>query len=296
MRKRPFSGFMLYMLPALVVIAVVAVYPLLRTFLLSMQDCYIKTPWLNRGFVGLNNYVNLYADSRFFNALNNTLLFVTVSVVLEFLIGLIIALCLHRLELGRRSFVRAAILVPWIVPTVVSAQIWRWMLHDKFGVINYLLVRLGITADGVAWFANPGTAFAAIIAIDVWKTTPFMVLLLFTGLQAIPGNLYDAARVDGASWWQTVRRITIPLLAPAILVALIFRTVDAIRIFDLVYVLTKGGPGNATEMLSLYAYKKMFASLDFGYGSSISVTIFLLAGLCAIAYILCLRRARGALR
>jgi trehalose/maltose transport system permease protein len=193
-----------------------------------------------------------------------------------------IALIIHSNFKGR-AIIRTSMLIPWAIPTVVSSQIWKWMLHDQYGVINDILVnRLGILDKKVAWIANPDTSLPSIIAVDVWKTTPFMALLLLAGLQVIPGDVYEASRVDGASKWQQFWQITLPLLRPALLVALIFRTLDAFRVFDIVYVMK----GYSAEVMTVavFARQTLIDQNRLGRGSAASVIIFLCIGLMVLVY------------
>lgn len=264
-------GYIL-LLPALSVMAFVAFVPILQTVWLSLHRLNIKFAQ-NKAFVGLDNYIQLLKDERFWNSLSNTFIFTCVSVALELVIGLAFALVMHRTFRGR-GLVRAAILVPWAIPTVVSALMWRFMYNDQLGVVNDILYRVGLIDEYVTWFGTSTLAMSAVIVADVWKTAPFMALLLLAGLQTISGELYEAADIDGANAWRKFRSVTLPLIKPALLVALLFRTLDAFRVFDLVYVLTGGGPGSSTEVISMYAYKTMSGYLDFGYGSAISVVIF----------------------
>ena len=234
-------------------------------------------------FTGLDNYLRLAADERFWNAVGNTLYFAVVSVTLELVLGLAFALAVQRPFRGR-ALLYGVILLPWAVPTAVSARMWEWMYNTEIGVLNHIL------GAEVNWLGAPAWALNAAVAMDVWKSTPFVALLLVAGLQGIPRELYHAAALDGASRWTVLRRITLPLLAPVILVALIFRTIDAFRVFDSIYVLTGGGPANSTETLSIYAYKTLFQSLEFGYGSALAVSVFVLVALVALPYVFLLRR------
>ncbi len=183
-----------------------------------------------------------------------------------------------------RGLVRAAILVPWAIPTVVSSQMWRFIFNDNYGLLNFILFGTD-TSTYAAWLADPATAFAAIVVADVWKTSSFAGLLILAGLQIIPDELYEAAKIDGASAWQQFRKITLPLIKPAILVALLFRTMDAFRVFDLVFVMTQGGPADSTNVLQFYGYKKIFAEGLMGYGSTISVLVFFVTFVISIFYI-----------
>jgi len=247
--------------PALLVTAGLAVFPLGWTVWESLHRHDLQMPWLGRPFVGAGNYLEILGDGRFWQGLLHTLLFVVASVGLELALGLVLALAMNRAFRGR-GLVRAAVLVPWAIPTVVAALLWRFLFDPQSGI-----------AGGRVWLAGAATAWVPIVLADVWKTTPFVALLL-AGLQAIDPALHEAAAVDGAGAWRRLWRITIPLLRPALLVALVFRTLDAFRVFDLVYVMTGGGPGTATEPIALYAYDALFANLRFGYGASLSVVIF----------------------
>lgn len=269
-----------FLIPALSILSVVTIYPILYGFWLSLhRRLFIFN--INE-FIGLKNYIFLLKDERFWNAFKNTLYFTSISVSLELLVGLAIAILLNRRFKGKGAM-RSIILIPWAIPTVVSAKMWEWIYNPDFGILNYLL------GTKINWLGDPFLALNAAIFMDVWKTTPFVVLLLMAGLQSIPQELYKAARVDGASNWCIFKTITLPLLKPAILVVLLFRTLDAFRIFDAIYVLTGGGPANTTETLSIYAYKILFQTLQFGYGSTVALTVFFGVGLITIFYIKILR-------
>lgn len=269
-----------FLIPALAALSLVTVYPIVYVLWLSLHRKLLifdisKLVWLE-------NYRFLLVDTRYWNALKNTAYFTGVSVILELLLGLGIAVLLNRVFAGK-GVVRSLVLVPWAIPTVVSAKMWEWLYNPDFGFLNYLL------GTSINWLGSPFWALNAAIFMDVWKTTPFVVILLTAGLQTIPKELYEAARVDAASAWQIFRRITLPLLKPTILVVLIFRTLDAFRVFDSIYVLTGGGPANTTETLSIYAYKVLFQTLQFGYGSAIALTVFLLVGMITVFYVRLLR-------
>jgi multiple sugar transport system permease protein len=269
-----------FLAPVAMLLTVVTVLPLLWVLWMSLQQRALVHGAPR--FIGLENYVRLLGDQRFWNALGNTAYFTAVSVTLELVLGLGIALLLHRA--GRsRPLLYAIVLVPWAVPTIVSARMWEWIYNADFGVLNYLL------GGQFNWLGSPLLALHAAIVMDVWKATPFVALLLLAGLQAIPRDLHLAAAVDGASPGRIFRDLTLPLLAPVITVVVVFRTIDAFRVFDAVYVLTGGGPANATETLSIYAYKVLFQTLDFGYGSALAVVVMLTVGLAAIVYARVLR-------
>ena len=271
-------------LPAFGTILLVALFPLFWTLWESLHLHDLRMPWLGEPFVGLANYAEALRDPRFWSALGHTVFFAVTSVGLELLIGLWLALALNRAFRGR-GLVRAAVLVPWAIPTVVSALLWRFMFEGQHGIVNTALLNLGLMGEPRVWFIDPLAAWVPVILADVWKTTPFVGLLLLAGLQNIDASLYEAARIDGASPWRQFRHVTLPLLQPAILVALIFRTLDAFRVFDLIYALTGGGPGTSTEPIALYTFNALLQNLRFGYGSALSVIVFLLTFGLALIYI-----------
>lgn len=270
--------------PALAVTAAVALFPLGWTLWESLHRHDLRMPWLGRPFVGLDNYVEILGDGRFWGAMLHTVFFTAVSVALELGLGLFLALALNQAFRGR-GLVRAAVLIPWSIPTVVAALLWRFLFDAQAGIVNEILVGLGALDAPIVWFVRAATAWVPVILADVWKTTPFVALLLLAGLQNIDPALYEAAAVDGASPWRQLRSVTLPLLRPALAVALIFRTLDAFRVFDLIYVLTGGGPGTATEPIALYAFNALFSNLRFGYGAALSVIVFLVTFLLALLYL-----------
>lgn len=277
--------------PALVLLLLVGAYPLVQTFYVSLTDARLASG-RPANFVGLANYSRLAADPGFRASVANTVLFTVTSVSAEIVLGLAIALVVNSRFRGR-GVLRAAMLIPWALPTVVSAKMWNYMLVDTYGVVNDLLVtRSGLLETKVAWLAEPGLALASIIAVDVWKTTPFVALMLLAGLQVIPPALYEAASVDGASRLQQFWRITLPMLRPVILVTLIFRTLDALRVFDVIWVMTRGQSG--TESMATYNFRQLIDFQKLGYGSAVSVAIFALIALFVVAYLVVLRRWREA--
>jgi ABC-type sugar transport system permease subunit len=270
--------------PAVSVIALIAIFPLAWTVWNSFHLQDLRMPWLGRPFIGLGNYLELGRDPRFWSSLGHTLFFTAASVSVELILGLALALGMNSAFRGRGA-ARATSLLPWAIPTVVAALLWRFMFDSQAGIVNALLVALGALNRPIVWFIDATTAWVPVILADVWKTTPFVALLLLAGLQNIDKTLYEAAEVDGAGAWWRLRHITIPLLKPTILVALIFRTLDAFRVFDLVYALTGGGPGTATEPIALYTHTTILQNLRFGYGSALSVVIFALTFGLALIYI-----------
>ncbi|WP_437949749.1 sugar ABC transporter permease [Sorangium sp. So ce296] len=272
----------LFLLPTLVVVAFVALYPLAQTFYLSFTNARLGTGE-PATLVGAQNYVDLVQDSYFHDAVLLTVFFTVVTVLSELALGLGVALLVNSQFKGR-SAVRAAMLIPWAIPTVISAQMWKWMYNDVYGVFNDLLVnRLGVLPRNVAFVADPDVSFWAVAIIDIWKTTPFMALLLLAGLQLIPSDLYEAARVDGATPLQQFTRITLPLLKPSMLVALIFRTLDALRVFDVFFVMFGNRPDMQT--MATYAQQTLVSVSNIGYGSAISVALFLIIAVFILIYL-----------
>jgi len=266
----------LLLMPAAALLTAVVVLPALRVVELSVTRTELAEGVVLR-FAGALPYLRLWDDSRFWEAIRNTAVFTSASVALETALGISFALALDQRFRGRR-FVRAGMLLPWALPTAVMALAWAWIFNDAFGVANDILVRLGVLERPVAWLGVPATAMAALVLADVWKTTPFVALIVLAGLQGIPAEVHEAARVDGLGAWARFRHVTLPLLVPTLLVAVLFRGVQAYAAFDLVYVMTGGGPGGATETVSLYAFQNYFRYLDFGYGSAVAVAGVLLAG------------------
>jgi trehalose/maltose transport system permease protein len=267
--------------PSLLVVAVVAIYPLIETFRLSFTNARFGSTRAVE-YVGFQNYDRILNDDDFIDALVRTIKFTVASVALETLFGIAVALVINSQFRGR-GLVRTAMLLPWAIMTVVSARLWQYMLNQNYGVINDLLVtRLGILDEKISWTTRSSTTLWSLVAIDVWKTTPFMALLLLAGLQVIPGDVYEASYVDGASKVQQFFQITLPLLKPALLVALIFRTMDAFRVFDLPYVTTGASP--QTQTVAIYAQQTLVNDLRLGRSSAVSVLIFLMIGAMVIAY------------
>jgi len=280
----------IFLAPTFIILALLGLYPLIQTLLMSFTDARMASGEPLH-FVGIDNYLNLFSRKPFWESVEMTVVFAVFSVAVETVLGLLIALALCA-NIPLKGILRAAILIPWALPTVVSARMWNYMLVDTYGVINDILyTRLHLVAEKIAWMSRPDTAFAAIVAIDVWKTTPFVVLLLIAGLQVIPRQAFEAAAVDGAGVLQRFRHITLPLLAPAILVAMVFRMLDALRIFDSIWVLTRGQMG--TESMATFTYRQMIDFRKIGLGSAASVAIFLLIGIFVIVYLSAARIAIG---
>jgi trehalose/maltose transport system permease protein len=284
-RRQTRLGWLL-LIPALAVVGFVAMYPLGKTVYQSFTNQEFLAGLEPTKWVGLDNYCcgagSLRHDTTFWHSIRKTVEFTVITVVFEFVLGLIIALVVNSNFKGRGAM-RAVMLVPWAIPTVVAAQMWKWMLDDTFGVVNDFGTRVHILSHSHAWIADPGTALGAVCAVDIWKTTPFVALLLLAGLQVIPKDLYEAANVDGASKLQQFWKITLPLLRPAILVTLIFRTLDALRVFDVFYVFFGNRPD--TQTMAIYDQSTIVGDGHVGYGSAISVAIFLIISLFVIIYV-----------
>src|SRR6476619_3445306 len=284
-RRRQTRLAWLLLIPSLAVVAFVAIYPLGKTVYQSFTNqeflALEPTKWL-----GLQNYRELGHDTVFRHSVWKTVEFTLITVGFEFALGLAIALVVNSSFKGR-GVMRAIMLVPWAIPTVVAAQMWKWMLDDTFGVVNDAGTRLHVLSHSRAWISDPSTALASVCAVDIWKTTPFVALLLLAGLQVIPGDLYEASEVDGASQLQQFRKITLPLLAPAILVTLIFRTLDALRVFDVFYVFFGNRPD--TQTMAIYNQDTIVGSGHVGYGAAISVAIFLIIALFVVIYVTFMR-------
>ncbi len=292
-RQRVRSAW-LFLTPMLLVLLAVAGWPLLRTIYFGFTNTSL-VDFDNHKWIGFANYLQvvhlhsgrtLYSgvlvDPLWWRSVWNTVRFAVVSVFFETVLGMIVALVLNA-EFKGRGIVRAAILVPWAIPTIVSAKMWSWMLNDQFGIINVVLLNLGIIHEKVAWTASADTAMTAVLIVDIWKTTPFMTLLILAGLQMIPTDIYEAAKIDGISPLKVFWRVTLPLVRPALMVAVIFRALDALRIFDLIYVLT---PNNAqTKSMSVFAKENLFDFDKFAYGSAASTLLFVLLALITIVYL-----------
>ncbi|MCC7320610.1 MAG: sugar ABC transporter permease [Rubellimicrobium sp.] len=285
-----------FLAPMLVMLAFVAAWPLFRSIMLSFTDASADTIFNgNWEWVGFQNYVEarvrssgevrwrgVLVDPKWWNAVWNTVRFSVMSVTLETLLGLLVALVLNA-EFRGRAIVRAAVLVPWAIPTIVSAKMWGWMLNDQYGIINDMLMNLGFIASPIAWTARPDTAMIAVLIVDVWKTTPFMALLILAGLQMVPRDMYEAARLDGIHPMRVFWRVTLPLIRPAIMVAVIFRLLDALRIFDLIYVLTPRSEGTIT--MSVISFQNIREFGKYAEGSAQSSILFAIIAVFVALYI-----------
>ena len=274
--------------PTLTVLLALSIYPLIYAIKVAFQsNVNGALQW------SLANFTRLFTDQFFLTALLHTFLYAAVALTFEFLLGLGLALLLDRSLRGRNLF-RAIMLVPMMLPPVVVGVVWRLLYNANFGPINGTLKVAGINTESLTWTASPTVALLCVIAVDVWQWTPFVFLVLLAGLQAIPQEPYEAARIDGSNSWQTFRHITLPLLQPAILIALLLRTMDLLRVFDQIFILTEGGPGFATETVSLYIYRTAFRFFDFGYAAAMSFVLLLLTNVISAIYIRFLQRQEAA--
>jgi ABC-type sugar transport system permease subunit len=272
-RERRTAG--VFVSPAIAIILLVALVPIAMTAWEALHGHDLRLPWLGRPFIGVGNFAEALGDARFLGALTRTIAFAVITVPLEIAAGLALALVMHNAVRGR-AILRAGALLPWAIPTVVAALLWRFMFDSQAGILNVPLRSIGMVSSSFDWFVGAYTAWVPVALADIWKSTPFVAVLLLAGLQTIDASLYEAAAVDGASRMRQFFTITLPLLRPVLVVAAAFRALDALRLFDLAYVLTGGGPGTATEPLSLYAFVALMQRLRFGYGSALSISVFLL--------------------
>jgi multiple sugar transport system permease protein len=274
--------------PTVAVLVALSIYPLIYSIRVSFQ-----TGMGQRAAWSLGNFARLASDRFFLDALGHTLVYALVALTFEFLLGLGLAVLLNE-KLRGRNFFRALLLVPMMLPPVVVGVVWRLMLNPNFGAVNGTLKGAGVNTSALTWTASPKLALASVIMVDIWQWTPFMFLVLLAGLQAIPQEPYEAAVIDGSSRWQTFRHITLPLLKPAILIALLLRTMDLLRVFDQIFILTEGGPGFATETISLYIYRTAFRFSDFGYAAAMSFVLLILTNIISLLYIRLLQKQEAA--
>ena len=269
----------LFIAPALAVLLFLSIYPLIYSITISLQqETSSGVVWT------LGNFTRLFSDNFFLIAMVHTFVYAVAALGCEFLLGLGLALLLNS-RMGGRGLLRASLLVPMMLPSVVVGVVWRLMLNPDFGAINGTLRRLGISTEGLTWTASPKLATLSVIAVDVWQWTPFVFLVLLAGLQAIPEEPYEAALIDGSSRRQTFWHVTLPLLKPSILIVLLLRTMDLLRVFDQIFILTEGGPGFATETISLYIYRTAFRFFDFGYAAAMSFVLLALTNVISVIYI-----------
>lgn len=269
----------LFLAPAVVILLSLSIYPLFYSISVSLQvESAAGVRW------SFGNFQRLLSDNFFLSAMGHTLVYAASALICEFLLGLGLALLLNSHIRGRAVF-RASLLVPMMLPPVVVGVVWRLMLNPDFGAINGTLKGFGFNTEALTWTASPRLALLSVIVVDIWQWAPFVFLVLLAGLQAIPQEPYEAAKIDGSSRWQTFRYVTLPLLKPAILIALLLRTMDLLRVFDQIFILTEGGPGFATETISLYIYRTAFRFFDFGYAAAMSFVLLVITNVISVVYI-----------
>lgn len=282
-KRRQKVGVVLLM-PALIVIAGILGYPIVRSALLAFQEVKLRAGKLDQVWVGLANFSRIFSDEGLQHAALNTLYFSAMEVILVVAIGLGLALLLNRPE-GRSGSLKILLVIPWAIAPVANAVLWKWILNSNYGVLNGLLKSLGLIDNYQVWLGTPFSALNFLLLVDVWKSVPFVTLLLLAGLQRVPGVLHRAAFMDGASSFQTFRYITLPVIKDAIGIAVILQTIWSLRVFDIVFVLTRGGPADGTVLLNFLAYRVTFNFLDIGYGAAIANIIFILTFILAVGYL-----------
>lgn len=271
-RKRT---IVLFLLPALLVITVVTIYPLIYSVWVSLRQWNISRPYYGNNFVGLNNFLDIITDGNFWNSMRVTGLFVFWSVSIEFVLAMGLALLLYK-EIRGKNVLRAVLMIPMIVCPSVVALIWKYLLNDTFGILTILVRSMGF--QNVHWYGDMKTALPTMIMIDVWEWTGFLFVILLSGLVSLPVSLFEAARIDGANSWRLFRHITLPLMKPVIIIALLLRVLDALRTFDIVWILTRGGPSHATELISVAIFREGLHFFNVGYASAISLILLLIVG------------------
>ena len=275
-RLREPAMAVLFLIPAFIGLAIFYYYPIAQTIIYSLYRLGHTTDWLNAPFGGLHNYIKVLGDDRFWLSLRYTLYFTVLSLSLQFLIGLGMALATFWVHPRLRGILRAVILIPWAIPSIINASMWRWLFHTDVGLIGDIMVKLGLVSKPPLFLVDLIWARHSVILAYVWKAASSAAIFFMGGLAMIPQDIYDAAKVDGARAWLRFRRITLPLLLPTIIVVLLFSSMSALKVFDIVYGLTGGGPGIMTEVLSSFSYKFYFTYGEFGMGSAYAIITFLL--------------------
>jgi len=272
------------LLPTILLMVGLLLYPFIYSVYLSFVDLNITKPWIGTQFVGLTNFTKTLADPAFWSSLKITVYFSFFSVAGSLVLGLAVALVLN-LNFKLRGLFRSLLLVPWAIPLVIVGMIWKLILHPNYGALNGLLTQTGVIGHNIAWLTEPGWSFFMLVVAELWRSFPFVALLYLAALQAIPKDLYEAAKVDGAGVLSNFRHITLPFLQSATLVLLVLRTIDAFRAFDLIFALTKGGPGNTTEIVGLYLYKQGFQFTNFGTSAAGSYLVTILILVLVFVYV-----------
>lgn len=283
----------LLLTPAILTVFGVILYPLYRTILVSLYDVQSALD-PSPAFVGLGNYLEMLQTPSMWASLGRTFYFTGASLVVELTLGLALALMLNA-PLKWRWLFRTAIVIPWAIPTIVNAAMWKSIFNAQYGALNAVLVQLGVIHDYVPWLSDPQRAMNLVILADAWKTTPLVAFFLLAGLTSIPRELYEAAAVDGLGWWKRFRAITLPLLIPAISIVVVLRTVEAFKVFDIIYTMTRGGPANGTAVISYYTYVTAFSDQNFGVGSALSMLIVVIIAVLCLIYLRLIRSSEMSL-
>ncbi|WP_133514313.1 carbohydrate ABC transporter permease [Halanaerobium saccharolyticum] len=283
MKAKDKMGY-LFIIPSLILIFALILYPVFNTLYLSFFNYRVQTMALGKTFVGLRNFIKIFNDETFFKSLKFTLLFTVVAVSMETIIGMIFANIMNR-KLPGQGIIRTSVLIPWAIPTIISGLMWKFMYSQQYGIINHIFLKLQFIKEAIPWLSDSFVAVIAVIIADVWKTTPYMSLLILSGLQTIPIQLYEAAAIDGANRKDIFLKITLPLIKPVLSVAILFRVLATFRIYDLIAVLTSGGPANATQSLSLYTIKTYFDFGNIGYGAALATVTFIISLLISLLFL-----------
>ncbi|UCC86954.1 MAG: sugar ABC transporter permease [Anaerolineales bacterium] len=276
-------------IPAFIVVFALIFLPIVRALWMSLHIMDLKRPALGQPFVGLGNYINIFKDPYFWDSVGRTLYFMVLSIAVEMVLGVSVALLLNRRFWGR-GLLRALILIPWALPITIDAIMWKWIYNANYGALNSLLWQLGLIENYRPWLSDPGTAMNMVILADVWKVTPLVILLALAALQTIPETLYEAALVDGAGRWYSFWHITLPLIMPTMVIVLVIRSMDAFKVFDIIYIMTSGGPADSTKVISYFTYLEAFSYLRFGRAAALTYLITFFVGIMAFVYIRLLNR------
>jgi len=270
--------------PSLVVVFALILVPILRAAWMSLHLIDLKRPLVGTPFVGLGNYIEIMQNKYFWASLGRTFYFMVVSILVESILGIAIAQLLN-VEFKGRALVRTLILVPWALPITIDAIMWKWIFNPNYGAFNSLLYQLGLISNYRTWLSTPNSAMNVVIIADVWKVTPVVILLTLAALQTIPAELYEAAMIDGATRWRSFWSVTFPLLIPTLVIVLVVRTMDAFKVFDIIYIMTSGGPADGTKVIAYYTYIEAFSYLRMGTGAALAYLMTIFIGLMAFAYI-----------
>ncbi len=273
-----------FIVPAFIVVFALILMPIVRAFWMSLHTIDLKRPALGQPFVGLENYVDILQDGFFWASIQRTGYFMVASIAVELLLGVAVALLLNQ-EFKGRGILRTLILIPWALPITIDAIMWKWIFNANYGALNSLLLQLGLIDSYRAWLSKPFLALNMVMIADIWKVTPLVVLLTLATLQTIPPALYEAALVDGANAWRRFWHITLPLLRPTLAMILVIRTMDAFKVFDIIYIMTSGGPSDATKVIAYFTYQEAFSFLRFGRGAALAYLMTFFIAIMAFFYI-----------